>query len=848
MPSLNPLLVSTFPEANGLVRAIAFSGNKVFLGGDFTAISTPSGTSTARYGLACIDLTTNTLTAWVHQNNVSTNVRVNSLVVKGNTLYVGTSSLIVTTPGYTYAYAFDISTGNLQAWNPAPDSPVLAVADDATNSQLVLGGSFSTVGGVTAHNICYVDYTTGTSVTTFSKEPSSPVSAVVVDPANSFVYAGGTFSSVGGSSRGFAAQWSAGVLGTWDPGFNSPVNALYLSGNIVYAAGYFTAARGGAVTINAWAGVDKTTGVPTSFNTGSMGSSSGFSIAVDPISGLVVCGGAFGPISGGRTISGIGIFDSSGSFVPPETSFGGQAYALAFYQNVLYVGLNLDTYIGRINQGVSGLAKMNSATGLVTILPSVGSTESINAVAVGNGYIHISGDFTTVYDSTGAPHARDRYAILDTAGNVLPYTVTLGGGDSVFSMYYDPTGNQFYVGGTISSVNGSSRGGAAALSPTGGLFAFNPLLGWSPNPKPDVKFIKRIGSFVYIGGTFTSSGSGPYTRNSVVRVDPTTGATDTAWDPNIGPAGSAVVKGIDFDGTHVYLGGNFTSLNGGSVSITALARVDNTAGTADATWHPLSSSTMVTSVMAIGSDDIVASCNQGSLDHASNPINELFRYTGGSLNTTFYDNMGNSLHGDFFINAVNTAIYDGTNIYAACADFVGYDHRDIFRRGIAQFSVSGTPGLLPPRLPSGGALSLSMDNGDVYFAGSFAQINSSYSSFVSALSLSEPPSPGKPTPPIVDIFLRHGDVTFVHWKKPVLDVNFNPAGVTSYNIYRSTNDNLETFSLIGSVSSVDFKGEIDTMFTEVFMGFPGYQITAVGPGGESLPTLVKAVNTDITIE
>ena len=94
------------------------------------------------------------------------------------------------------------------------------------------------------------------------------------------------------------------------------------------------------------------------------------------------------------------------------------------------------------------------------------------------------------------------------------------------------------------------------------------------------------------------------------------------------------------------------------------------------------------------------------------------------------------------------------------------------------------------------------------------------------------PSPVLPRAPQVSYLLRKGDVTLFRWKPVTQDVLGKDAQVTSYNVYRSNNANLETFTRVSVISQTDSHGVIDTIFSEVISGFFSYSVSAVNATGE----------------
>ena len=88
-----------------------------------------------------------------------------------------------------------------------------------------------------------------------------------------------------------------------------------------------------------------------------------------------------------------------------------------------------------------------------------------------------------------------------------------------------------------------------------------------------VNAITQIGNKIIAAGTFTKvSPAGTFantaddvTRNRIFAFDATTGAIDTGFNPNLGGAANS----LDTDGTYVYVGGSFSSVGG----ITTIKRV-----------------------------------------------------------------------------------------------------------------------------------------------------------------------------------------------------------------------------------------------------------------------------------
>ena len=185
---------------------------------------------------------------------VGTNGIVRSLLIMGDTVYVGGNFTQVYGPGGSptvarrHLAAFDLHTGAVRtAFNPNPSGPVRALATDGTS--VFAGGAFGTIGGQTRSRIASLDPTTGAARTAFQANTDALVLDLEVN--GSRVFLGGEFRTVRGVARNriAAVNKDTGVLDTaFNPNANHIVTSVEVppDGSVVYAGGRFTNIGGGS--------------------------------------------------------------------------------------------------------------------------------------------------------------------------------------------------------------------------------------------------------------------------------------------------------------------------------------------------------------------------------------------------------------------------------------------------------------------------------------------------------------------------------------------------------------------------------------------------------------------------
>ncbi|NUT37230.1 MAG: PQQ-binding-like beta-propeller repeat protein [Hamadaea sp.] len=134
--------------------------------------------------------------------------------------------------------ALDARTGRLLPWNPSADGRVRALA--ATDTAVVIGGDFGTVNGVSRDNLARLDPETG-AVGAFRHTVYGHPHAIAIGPDR--VYVGGTLTQVDGQPRRNVAAFdlATGALDPqWKPNAQAAVDALVVAGDRVFLGGAFT--------------------------------------------------------------------------------------------------------------------------------------------------------------------------------------------------------------------------------------------------------------------------------------------------------------------------------------------------------------------------------------------------------------------------------------------------------------------------------------------------------------------------------------------------------------------------------------------------------------------------------
>lgn len=187
---------------------------------------------------------------------------------------------------------------------------------------------------------------------------------------------------------------------------------------------------------------------------------------------------------------------------------------------------------------------MSSASATASSVSSL--TDGVNGIVYASTHVGdrtiIGGDFSWA----GPPTANG----VPVDGTTGAYTSLPRINGAVSTSIRDGSGG-WYVGGSFEFAGGFLRNGAARVSSSGVVSA------WDPRPNGVVKAMAMSGSVVYLAGSFTSMGG--QARGGLAAVDRVTGAL-LSWNPGVNGTVSSLA--VSADGTTIYIGGAFSGLGG----------------------------------------------------------------------------------------------------------------------------------------------------------------------------------------------------------------------------------------------------------------------------------------------
>ncbi len=282
------------PTADARVKALAVSGTSVYAAGDFTTVS-----GQKRDSLARLDAATGAV-ASTFKHSISG--KPYALAAFAGRLYLGGAVTAVNGQTRTRLAAFDLTTGALDAtWKPTVDDHVEALT--ATDGRIYTGGKFHKVNGTSGYDrLVALDPATGKIVTTFRPRATVITYGIAVDGTRVYTATGG--------QGGKANAYSLSGTPKWTATFDGDAQAVAVHDGTVFVGGHFdtacrtarTGSQGvcldGSDTRVKLAALDPADGSLRSWTARANGVEGVLTMAVNTSFGAVAAGGAFTTING----------------------------------------------------------------------------------------------------------------------------------------------------------------------------------------------------------------------------------------------------------------------------------------------------------------------------------------------------------------------------------------------------------------------------------------------------------------------------------------------------------------------------------------------------------------------
>ena len=513
------------PGTNGTVLSMAvqfsfFDAGQLFVGGSFSTFGAAAAARIARYtpstgtwsavagglpGNACVALATNGSltfgtdliaavdhpgttvkawrwngTAWTAMAQVSDQL---GEVTPGCAAFYGTPIL-----GLLDAAAAVRTFANL-TWTPLREGGSVEglLAVDANGSDVVIGGSFTTIGSTTVNGIARGTHGAWQALGT----GLGGLCNAIARAPNGDVYAGGSFATAGGSAANNIARWNGSVWAPLGTGTNGPIQALrVLADGSLLAAGSFTNAGGVAANrIARWNGASW-----SPLGSGLSGACNALAVAAN---GDVYAGGAFLQ-AGGLTCNRIARWNGT-AWSACGTGVDGTVYALAVRPDgalaaggaFLNAGGASAPYAALWSGGVWSTLWTFRRHPLSTVTNLVALPDG-ELVAGGGRWVAAASWPLPAIDTCAMRHDGQQWRSLAVAGSAVTATSLAPDGDLLFA-------------GDFALTAGLPHGNLARLSPSCPATAVSYGAGCSGSGGPNVLTATAL---PWLGGTFRGLATG----------------------------------------------------------------------------------------------------------------------------------------------------------------------------------------------------------------------------------------------------------------------------------------------------------------------------------------------------
>lgn len=640
----------------GAINVLVANNNQLYVGGSSLTIG-----GKVRNRLAAIDVLSQEISNWTP----NVNGKINSMTLLGNNLYIGGDFWAVNNLGRGRLASFNLESGTLNSWNPIVDNTINAIS--ATNNSIIIGGQFLLVNNTTKRYLASVDTING-SLTTWSPDYFSYVRSLLVHQNTVFV---------GGVDGLSAFNITTGVQASWSPKATT-LNVLSMSivGNTIYAGGINTdAGLPSNLVLGRVEAYNLTTGAKLNFSA----ETDAQVLTVSANSNSIYVGGNF-LIAAAKLCNKVASINLlTGELISLPIAINNEVYTIAVNANILYVGGNFtiannenrrfaaafslldgtlqawnpdandkvftivisgnSAYVGgsfsRIGTQVrNNIAALNLTDGKATTW-NADADNAVFCLAINNGVMYAGGQFSNI----GGQASYNLAAINLSTSRALSWNPMPDG--KVYALAL--TNTMVYVGGAFNTIDGVNRKSIASFDLTN-----NRSLIYDYSADDTVFCLAISSKSLFVGGTFTSVG-GKYRKH--LAVYNTNNSQLTNWKLNsIGGSSSAEIKSLILKNEQLFVGGNFSGINGTSAEDICAINIINNAVT---TWPYRFNNTINT--MAIFNDTIYLGGEFTQIN--STTQNRLAAFTISTLTKLAWNPNVN--------NSVNDMVIYNNNLYVA---------------------------------------------------------------------------------------------------------------------------------------------------------------------------------------
>ena len=591
--ALNDPVSTLVPD--GEVKAVALSGSTAYIGGNFTRIAPYTGSSAL-----FASPSGNLKRPWPEVAGVVNDVAPDGA---GGWYLGGDFNSVGGVPRTDLAHV--MPDGTLDP-NFAPSTDGLVRAIAVGTDTVFAGGEFSAANGTSRGNLAGFSAGTG-ALTGFSGGVSDAGAQTLFDPLGvhallligSTLYTGGEFNqalsgaTVSTRLRGAAFNVANSQILAWDPSTNRLINGLARDsdGADLFLSGRFSTATGqprnGVAKVDEAAGTANPSWVAPLQPSTDLSTLMVFGSQVYLAGTVRVAPGETWPVASYSTVNNNAGLDVDWHPVP-----AGSVQSLGAAGSTVYIGSG--AFIDGLPQpAIIGVdAATFPSNGTPSFAPALGrgrealisgQSAGVRAIATNGSDVVAGGTFTNV----GGVDRRNLAAIDLTTGQPTAFNPPMKGMFSALSSVNAlalTDDGLVWAGGEFLTEGPDPRTSLAAFDAgTGAIASFH--RDPSGGALGGVSSLAASGSMVYVAGNFTQVGGTPRRNIAAVRNVPGEPGTVLPFDVDVdGP-----VHALAQAGDTIYLGGQFTSVNGSLAALKRdrrnLAAVDAATGIAR-DWDP----------------------------------------------------------------------------------------------------------------------------------------------------------------------------------------------------------------------------------------------------------------------